>query len=298
MYRMDRILLVEGLCDGTHTEFADTEYGLAEDAGIHFARAKLTVDENDWILHNPEAQLICLEFHLDLEGITLEFDSVEIDSFEHLAAVAYESGGAVAQSHACDCAHISRCEIRHQHASHRPVDHVYTRDIARSHTDIRSFILACMVEVGEVGGIMREVGIHLDDKLIVAFQSPLESVDIGCAQTEFAASALQIDASGVLTHLSAHGIGRAVRRPVINYEKIESVRELHDGIDHFLDILNFIVGRYDNKRITHKYLSLGRKRKGEGFYRAIFVANIQKNLQVSKDSIQAALIFCCRVSSP
>ena len=108
-----------------------------------------------------------------------------------------------------------------------------------------------MVEVGQVGGIVREVGVHLDDVLIVAPEGPFEAVDIGCAEPHLAAAALQIDPAWVLLHLAAHGVGCAVGRTVVDYEQVEAVGKRHYGVDHSLDVLYLVVGGYDNKYVAH-----------------------------------------------
>ena len=100
-------------------------------------------------------------------------------------------------------------------------------------------------------------------------------MNVGGAQTELATAAFEVDTTGILTHFSAHGFGGASGRTVVDYKEVEPVRQRHYGVDHLLDILDFIIGRYDNKHITHKYLSLGHIGE-ERINRAIFVANLAK----------------------
>src|SRR3546814_4784870 len=69
------------------------------------------------------------ELHFDLKTISNGFDLVKINRFQYLSSVTDKTGSKVADIHASDKADIYGCRIRHQHPAHRPVNHVYPRDI-------------------------------------------------------------------------------------------------------------------------------------------------------------------------
>ena len=69
-------------------------------------------------------------FHLYLESIALEADSIQIYGFQYLTSVADESGCGIMYLETGYDTHVFRSEIAHQHTSDRPVDHVHTRNIS------------------------------------------------------------------------------------------------------------------------------------------------------------------------
>ena len=141
------------------------------------------------------------EFHLYLEGIALEFYFVERQSLEDASAVADKSGGGVVDRQAGDESDVFRCVIRHQHTPHWPVDDVDAGDIPRADGDVGAFDSGGVIEFHEVGRIMREIGVHLEDKVIAVIDRPLNTGDISRAETQLALAFDDVDASGILLHL-------------------------------------------------------------------------------------------------
>ena len=69
-------------------------------------------------------------FHLYLESIALEADSIQIYGFQYLTSVADESSCGIIHLKSGYDTYVFRSEIAHQYASDRPVDHVHTRNIS------------------------------------------------------------------------------------------------------------------------------------------------------------------------
>ena len=78
---------------------------------------------------------------------------------------------------------VLRGEITHQHTSHGPVHHVHTAHVAAAYGHVVAFVMTGAVESGQVVRVVTEVGIHLEDVLVVALQCPLETLDVGSAQS-------------------------------------------------------------------------------------------------------------------
>ena len=112
-----------------------------------------------------------------------------------------------------------------------------------------------MVQMGQIRRIVGEIGIHLDHEVVIAIQCPFESMDIGCAQSEFTLSAFEIHASRILGHLPAHLVGCAVGRSVIDHKKIKTIGKSHDCVDHPADVFDFIIGRYYYKNVAHRLIN-------------------------------------------
>ena len=87
-------------------ELDHAKHGLAKDAAVHLAGAQHAVDKHDGHLYNLEAHLVGGVFHLDLEGIALKLNLVEVDALQHLSPVAHKAGCGVVHVHAGDDAHI------------------------------------------------------------------------------------------------------------------------------------------------------------------------------------------------
>lgn len=110
----------------------DTEHGLAKDAAVHLGSALLAVDEYDWHFLDAEAQFPRGELHLDLESVAFETDFVEVHHLQYLATIANETGCGVVNRNTCDNPHVFRCSVAHKNTLYRPVNHIDTRNIARS----------------------------------------------------------------------------------------------------------------------------------------------------------------------
>ena len=168
------------------SEAHDTEYGLAKDAAVHLRGAQLAVDEDDGYLLDLESALIGGEFHLYLEGVAFEAYLVELNGLQHLAAVALEACGSILHLDTRHKLHVFGGVVRHQHTSHGPVHHIHATHIARADSHIKALIGTGIVEAGQVVGVVREVGIHLEDIVVLMLYGPLETTDIGGAKAELA----------------------------------------------------------------------------------------------------------------
>ena len=68
--------------------------------------------------------------HLYLESIALKADCIQINGFQHLTAIANESGCSIMHLETGYDTHVFRSEIAHQYTSDRPVDHIHARNIS------------------------------------------------------------------------------------------------------------------------------------------------------------------------
>ena len=122
-----------------------SEYGFSEYRRIHFGIAKHTVHKYNRHLDYLEFLVEHLVLHLYLERITLKLNFVQIQSLEHLSAIAYKAGGSIAEGHSGDNPDIHRGEIGHEYASHGPVNHIYTRYVAGPYRHVSATVLAFMI---------------------------------------------------------------------------------------------------------------------------------------------------------
>ena len=115
---------------------------------------------------------------------------------------------------------------------------------------------------------MAEVGIHLEDVSIIALQRPLESGNIGSAQTQFTAPFQQEQPVAELpVHQSLHNLCRAVGRTVVNDQDMKLLFQSEHGPDNLLDVLLLVVGGDDNNAVAwvHTMICIS-ERKGRHFF--------------------------------
>ena len=94
-------------CHASPTQIEHAKHGLLENAFAHLRLSLATVGEDNRHFLNLEAEFPSRVFHLDLEGITYELDTVEVDGLEHLARVAHEACRGIAHLHTGDETNVS-----------------------------------------------------------------------------------------------------------------------------------------------------------------------------------------------
>ena len=98
----------------------------------------------------------------------------------------------------------------------------------------------------QVIGIVREVGIHLENILIVAFQGPLETCDICRAQSQFSSPLNHEKTVSELVHQRLHDVGSAIWAIVVDNQDIESHGQVEHVANDLLDVLLFFIGGDDD----------------------------------------------------
>ena len=116
-------------------------------------------------LDDREALPPAPEVHLDLERVAVRPDRAEFDRLQHLAAEALEAARGVAERQSRDDMRVDVREVAEEEPLERPVDDVGARDVARTQNDI--VLLGSADEIRDDVGVVREVGVHLDDEVDV-----------------------------------------------------------------------------------------------------------------------------------
>ena len=94
---------------------------------------------------------------------------------------------------------------------------------------------------------MREVGIHLEDEVILVLDSPFETSDIRGSKTLFSGT-FNEEEFPLESRLdeSFNDVGSAVGRAVVDDQNMELQRQLHDHFDDVFDVFFLVVSRNDN----------------------------------------------------
>ena len=95
-------------------------------------------------------------------------------------AAALTAAGGLAEGHPGDETHVLGGAEAQDEPVQRPVDDSDTVAVARSEDEVG--VGGCGQEPGDVVGVVREIAVHLEDELVVAFEGPKESGAIGTAE--------------------------------------------------------------------------------------------------------------------
>jgi hypothetical protein len=94
--------------------------------------------------------------------------------------------------------------------------------------------------------IMRKIGVHLEDELIVVFHRPFEPVDIRRSQPQLALTLLEEKLPGVFLLELPDDRTSPVRRTVIDHQHVKTLAQLENSLQDIGDVLFFVVRRYDD----------------------------------------------------
>ena len=114
--------------------------------------------------------------------------------------------------------------------------------------------MACSVKARQVGRVVREVGVHLEDVVIAVIERPLESCDVGGAEAQLAAALHDEEAVGKLrVDEMMHYLGCSVGASVVDDEDVEALLEGEDGAYNLLDVFLFVIcgDDYDAVAFVH-----------------------------------------------
>ena len=91
---------------------------------------------------------------------------------------------------------------------------------------------------------MAKVRVHLEDIIGLVLDSPLETADIRCTESEFTGALHDEQAVLELTcHQFFDDISCAVGRAVVDDEYVELQRQFHDSRDDGFDVFLLVVSR-------------------------------------------------------
>ena len=107
------------------------------------------------------------------------------------------------------------------------------------------------IEAWQVVGVVAEVGVHLEDVAVVAFQSPLESGDIGRAKSQFSASFHDEEAAlELVLHQVVDNVGRTVGTAIVDDQDVKVFLQAEDGSYDLLYVLLLVVRRDDDDAVA------------------------------------------------
>src|SRR5207248_1399770 len=190
---------------------------------------------------------------LDLKGIAARADAVEVDRFEHLAPKALEAPGQVAHAQPEHPTRIEGATLAHQAPQRAPVAHTAAGHVARAQGQIGAGTHSPQ-QAGEVGGIVREVAVHLHQKARLAIERVAEAGQVGGTDAALLA-AMEHFQPIALARQAVGDLARAIGRAVIHDQHAKAIgrragEHLPRGSDDRLDVVALVVGREDQPRLA------------------------------------------------
>ena len=96
---------------------------------------------------------------------------------------------------------------------------------------------------------MTEIGVHLKDVIVMMFQRPFETGDVGGSQPQLAFAFYHEQAFGEFLLQSSDNGGSTVRRTVFDNKDMEYFFQGENGADDIFDVLPFVVCGNDNDAV-------------------------------------------------
>src|SRR5919199_4685021 len=201
--------------------------------------AGCAVWEDDRHLDDPEPGAGSKGIHFHLEAKAASLQEVEIDALQHLPAEALEAAGAVPDRQFEEGSSVEAATSTYQTAQHRPVLGSPPRNIAGA--DHHVCVLSRPQQTWQILRPMGEVGIHLDDELVVVGQRVLEAFHVSSGESLLAPALYHPHPA----RLPGKRLGQrsgAIRRPVIDDEDVKFAVCSQDFKDQAREVLTLVVG--------------------------------------------------------
>ena len=103
--------------------------------------------------------------------------------------------------------------------------------------------------MGQVAGVVRQVGVHLEEQVGAAGQRVAKAGDVGLAEALLAGAVQHLDV-GVLAGQAVGQLAGAVGRVVVDDQRVElqvvAVGDLADALEGVPQVVAFVVGRKDD----------------------------------------------------
>src|SRR6478752_7548152 len=217
-------------------------HGFEHDSAAHLRVPDRAIVEDDRYLDHPEAATLGAVGQLDLEGVALGGDRVEVERLEHGAPEALEAAGRILDAHPQPRRRVQRAAAGDRAANQPPVADPAPGDVAGAECDV-----CALLDGGDqprhVRRIVREVAVHLQDELGALVERAAEAGEVRRAEPLLA---LAME-DGDERQLRGEAIGElpgAVGRVVVDHEHAVAVAQnALQGAQHRLEILVLVVGR-------------------------------------------------------
>ena len=175
-----------------------------------------------------------------------------------MSAKALEAAGGVPERQTGHGARVNVGAVAEHEPAHRPVHHGHLAVAYRDPRTRSASWMACR-NSGRCAGIVREVGVHLEDVLVIALERPAEAGDVGGAQAHLPAPAGGGERASSAAMMLVDDLPRPVRRAVVDDQHVERRILREDRRNQAGNVVAFVVGRDDHEGAIRQLVS-GRAR--------------------------------------
>jgi hypothetical protein len=218
---------------------------LERDLRGHLRAAGLTVAEHDRQLDDLQPEPQGAVRQLDLEAVAVGTDRAVAELPQPLCAEALEPAREVPDRHAEHGARVPAAEARDEPARRGPVLDAAAVDVARAEDDVGA-PAGGVQQPRQVGRVVREVRVHLDDVAGAASERVVEAGHVGRAEAALARPVQHLDLL-VPGGEAVRDVAGAVGRRVVDHEDAQALgrggqRGPHAG-HHPLEVRGLVVRR-------------------------------------------------------
>ena len=227
----------------------DVGQGLPDDVLAHLGHPDLALDEGDRHLDHAQPGPHGSQGQVDLEAVALRLDAGQPHRAQRTRAVGAVAGGRVVDVHAEHDLGVDVGADREDLAAHRPVAHLAALDPAGSDGEVG------VGEGGEDGGqllgLVRAVGVHLDRGVVALVEGDRETGEVGLAEA-LLARAVHDPHLRVARGQAVGEVARAVGRVVVEDDDVgrgdAGTHARHDPGQ----VLPLVVGRDEHGHLGHR----------------------------------------------
>ena len=197
--------------------------------------------------------LRCTVAHFHLKRIAFGLQAFDLHGKQGAASPAAESGGGVGDGNARDALHVAVGKEREQNPVRGPVFHTATLAVARPNHYIGRF--GGVQQGGQVLGIVRKVGIHLNNAVGSEGEGAMKAVAIGASQSTRAGAPYHFE-MGEFRAACKEFLGTisgVIGRIVVHQQQIGVGQNMGYLRGEQRHILHFVVRRHDNHAFHQDY---------------------------------------------
>jgi hypothetical protein len=185
------------------------------------------------------------EGHFGLKNVAARGNFAQAYCFQSFAPPAFETAGEIGERQPGDDADVQGGCLAQEQPLEIPVHYADPFDVTGSQDYVMRF--GGFDEGGQIGWIVREIGIHLDDQVVIQVcEGVLKTGEVGWAEPLFVLSVKNSDAAGISVGEFVSEISRAIGRVIVHHQHVNVTRLRAYRVYEVFEVLAFVVGRYNN----------------------------------------------------
>lgn len=240
-------------------ETKDKADGFPGDGKGHLGAAGDSIRENDRHLDDTKALAPGVIGGLDLEGIAIRGERAAKDGGKGRAAETFVARGRIHHGQARQQADVKASAVAEEESAQRPIEDAHAALVTR--TDDKVIRLRRGKKPRQIGRIVREVGVHLDDAPVTARKRPTEGSAVGAAKPGLGRAMEHAETRMGPHQAFGEGAG-AVRRGIVHNQQVGRRKRGKDSLDEAWEVLAFVVSGGDDERARrHQPASWATRRK-------------------------------------